>query len=126
MAEVDCLRAIGPFSGQLAAQLRQEGVSLLGLKRGKRSDELLCLRSHPSCELRSVLLGLFDQAPRDLLDGIASGMSRDQQHVGDLQVALASAPFDWRYPQIAHGASDERRMHVYERGGLAEAREHSL
>jgi len=53
-------------------------------------------------------------------------MGRDQQHIRDLQVALAPAPLDWRYPQIAHGTTDERRMHVGERGGLTESWEHSL
>ncbi len=126
MTAVDRLCAIGPLPWQLAAQLRKEDVALLGLGRRKRAKELLCFRGNPSRKLWSVLLGQLDQAPRDLLDGIAPGMSRDQQYVRNLQVALAPTPLDWRYPQITHGASDERRMHVDERGGLPEGWEHSL
>jgi hypothetical protein len=40
---------------------------------------LLCFCGDPSCKLRGLLLGQLDQAPRDLLDGVAPGVSRDQQ-----------------------------------------------
>ncbi len=112
MAAVDRLRAIGPFPWQLATQLCNEGVALLGLRRGKRGKEPLCFRGNPSCKLRRLQLGQLDQSPRDLLDSIAPGMGGNQQYVRDLQVALAPAPLDWRDPQIANSTSNERRMHI--------------
>jgi AhpC/TSA family len=90
MAEVDRLRAIGPLTGQLAVQLCNEGVALLGLRRGKRGEELLCFGGNPSCKLWGLLLGQFDQASRDLLDGIASGAALDATVVGISSQDLAS------------------------------------